>query len=134
MDYEDPKQRYGFNITIQVSDHGGETSSLDHIDYSKVYISLTDINDNPPEFDQPLLKAVVEENVTVGYVVQKFQARDPDQAGRSMVRYSIDRASDKKRQFKINQSGVVTVQRPLDRETTSRHDIRILATDDGKKS
>lgn len=46
--------------------------------------------------------------------------------------YSIDRASDRKRQFKINQSGVVTVQRPLDRETTNRHDIRILATDDGK--
>ncbi|XP_015922304.1 neural-cadherin-like isoform X1 [Parasteatoda tepidariorum] len=131
LDYEDPMQRYGFNITIQVSDHGGETTNAYHIDYSKVFIRLTDINDNPPEFSEPLLRASVEENVTVGYVIKKFQARDPDQAGKSMVKYSIDRSSDKKRQFKISQLGVVTIQRPLDRETVNRHDIRILATDDG---
>lgn len=29
---------------------------------------------------------------------------------------------------------MVAIQRPLDRETLSRHDIRILATDDGKQS
>lgn len=79
-------QRYGFNITIQVSDQGGETSNSYHTDYSKVFIGLIDINDNPPEFMEPLLKASVEENVTIGYVVKKFQARDPDQAGKSMVR------------------------------------------------
>lgn len=89
LDYEDPKQRSGFNITIQVSDHGGETSNSYHIDYSRVVISLIDINDNPPEFVEPLLKASVEENVTVGYVIKKFQARDPDQAGKSMVRYEM---------------------------------------------
>lgn len=86
MDYEDPQQRKGFNITIQVSDHGGETANAYHIDYSKVFITLIDINDNPPEFEQPLLKSSVDENVTVGHVVQKFHARDPDQAGKSMVR------------------------------------------------
>lgn len=80
-------QRYGFNITIQVSDHGRDTSNKYHIDYSKVVIGLIDINDNPPEFEDPLLKASVDENVTVGYVVKRFQARDPDQAGKSMVRY-----------------------------------------------
>ncbi|KFM57364.1 Neural-cadherin, partial [Stegodyphus mimosarum] len=131
LDYEDPMQRYGFNITIQVSDHGGETSNTYHIDYSKVFIGLIDINDNPPEFSKPLQKASVYENVTIGYVVKQFQARDPDQAGKSMVRYSIDRSSDRRRQFKIDQSGIVAIQRPLDRETISRHDIRILATDDG---
>ncbi|GFY53891.1 neural-cadherin [Trichonephila inaurata madagascariensis] len=131
LDYEDPMQRYGFNITIQVSDHGGETSNTYHIDYSKVFIRLIDINDNPPEFTEPMLKASVQENVTIGYVVKKFHARDPDQAGKSMVKYSIDRTSDRRRQFKIDQQGVVTIQRSLDRETVNRHDIKILATDDG---
>lgn len=89
LDYEDPMQRYGFNITIQVSDHGGETSNSFHIDYSKVFIGLIDINDNPPEFDEPVLKASVDENVTIGYRVKTFKARDPDQAGKSMVRYGV---------------------------------------------
>lgn len=131
LDYEDPQQRYGFNITIQVSDHGGETSNAYHVDHSDVYIGLIDINDNPPEFSKPIQKTSVYENVTLGQVIATFKATDPDQAGKSLVSYSIDRSSDKKRQFTINQLGNVSVQRALDRETTSRHEIRILATDDG---
>lgn len=38
LDYEDIQQRYGFNITIQVSDNGGESADNYHIDYAKVYI------------------------------------------------------------------------------------------------
>lgn len=37
LDYEDLQQRFGFNITIQVSD-SGESSESYHVDYAKVYI------------------------------------------------------------------------------------------------
>ena len=40
LDYEDPQQRYGFNITISVSDHGGESNDPYHVDYAKVNIRL----------------------------------------------------------------------------------------------
>lgn len=46
--------------------------------------------------------------------------------------YTIDRSSDKKRQFRIDQNGVVRIQRTLDREETPRHQVKILAIDDGK--
>ena len=40
LDYEDLQQRYGFNITISVSDHGGESNDAYHVDYAKVNIRL----------------------------------------------------------------------------------------------
>ncbi|KAH8019383.1 hypothetical protein HPB51_019356 [Rhipicephalus microplus] len=49
-------------------------------------------------------------------------------------RYMIDRSSDKKRQFKINPNGVVEIQRTLDREDIPRHQVKILAIDDGVPS
>ena len=48
--------------------------------------------------------------------------------------FKIDRSSDKKRQFQINQDGTVTIQRSLDREDTPRHQLKILAIDDGVPS
>lgn len=38
LDYEDPLQRWGFNITIQVSDNGESSTDKDHVDYAKVNI------------------------------------------------------------------------------------------------
>lgn len=40
LDFEDPQQRYGFNITISVSDNGGESNDPYHVDYAKVNIRL----------------------------------------------------------------------------------------------
>lgn len=45
--------------------------------------------------------------------------------------YAIDRSSDKKRQFNISKNGEVRIQRMLDREVTPRHQVKILAIDDG---
>lgn len=57
-------------------------------------------------------------------------ARIPS-GGKSKVSYHIDRSSDKKRQFTIDQNGVVKIQRMLDREDIPRHQVKILAVDDG---
>lgn len=45
--------------------------------------------------------------------------------------FAIDRSSDRRRQFSINQEGTVSIQRSLDREHTPRHQVKILAIDDG---
>lgn len=67
----------------------------------------------------------------MGTNLATFIARDADHGGRSRVSYSIDRSSDKKRQFMIGQDGVVKIQRMLDREDVPRHQVKILAVDDG---
>lgn len=49
--------------------------------------------------------------------------------------YSIDRSTDKNRQFRIedygNGTASVFVRRPLDRETDASHKVHVLATDKG---
>ena len=131
LDFEDMQQRFGFNITISVSDHGGETAEAYHTDYAKVNIRLRDINDNKPEFEKPNIEVTALEDSRVGTTLTKFVATDADQGGKSKVSYLIDRSSDKKRQFTIDQHGVVKIQRMLDREDIPRHQVKILAVDDG---
>lgn len=131
LDYEDLQQRYGFNITISVSDHGGESNDAYHVDYAKVNIRLRDINDNKPEFERANIEVSVLENSTINTQLATFHATDVDAGGKSKVTYYIDRASDRKRQFKISPDGVVSIQRKLDRETQPRHVLKIIGVDDG---
>lgn len=73
----------------------------------------------------------IQEDSKIGTILATFNARDADRGGRSRVSYRIDRSSDRKRQFSVNPQGVVKLQRMLDREETPRHQIKILAIDDG---
>lgn len=131
LDFEDIHQKYGFNITIEVND-GGEIDGVPHTDTATIRIKLRDINDNPPRFDTPNVEVEVPENAPRGTQLANFTAHDPDQNGYSKVTYSIDRSTDRRKQFAINpKTGVVTVQRGLDREEQPKKLIKILALDDG---
>lgn len=88
-------------------------------------VKLRDINDNKPQFERPNIEVSVYENVEVGKSLETFKATDPDQGGKSKVSYAIDRASDRRRQFRISQEGTVSIQRQLDREETPRHQVQL---------
>jgi len=132
LDYEDKLQRNGFRFMIQVNDKGEDNDNDKyHVAYCWVNVKLRDINDNKPLFDKANIETSVYENAEIGKSLETFRATDPDQGGKSRVSYAIDRASDRRRQFAINQNGTVTIQRHLDREDTPRHQVKILAIDDG---
>ncbi|XP_077285553.1 cadherin-N2 [Arctopsyche grandis] len=131
LDFEDPLQSNGFRFRIQVSDKGEDDKDKSHVAYSWVVIKLKDINDNEPQFEKSHLSVAVDENAEVGKMLEKFKAVDADQGGKSKIFYSIDRSSDRKRQFYISQEGVVSIQRPLDREDIPKHELKVLAIDDG---
>ncbi|XP_017854370.1 neural-cadherin isoform X1 [Drosophila busckii] len=132
LDYEDQLQSNGFRFRIQVNDKGEDNDNDKyHVAYSWVVVKLRDINDNKPLFDRANVEVSVFEDTKVGTELEKFKATDPDQGGKSKVSYSIDRSSDRQRQFAINQNGSVTIQRSLDREVVPRHQVKILAIDDG---
>ncbi|XP_045472649.1 neural-cadherin isoform X1 [Harmonia axyridis] len=132
LDYEDLLQSNGFRFRIQVNDKGEDNDNDKyHVAYSWVVVKLRDINDNKPQFERPNIEVLVYENAEVGKSLETFKATDPDQGGKSKVSYAIDRTSDRKRQFSINQEGTVSIQRSLDREDTPRHQVKILAIDDG---
>ena len=132
LDYEDPMQRSGFRFKIQVNDKGEDNDAEKyHVAYSWVKVELRDINDNKPQFLKPNIEAPVFENAEIGKSLETFKATDPDQGGQSKVSYAIDRTSDRRRQFAIDSSGTVKIQRALDREENPRHSVKILAIDDG---
>ncbi|XP_054284040.1 neural-cadherin isoform X4 [Macrosteles quadrilineatus] len=132
LDYEDQLQSNGFRFRIQVNDKGEDNDNDKyHVAYSWVVVKLRDINDNKPQFERPNIEVSVYENAEVGKSLETFKASDPDQGGKSRVSFAIDRSSDRKRQFLISQEGTVTIQRQLDREETPRHQVKILAIDDG---
>ncbi|KDR14826.1 Neural-cadherin [Zootermopsis nevadensis] len=132
LDYEDQLQSNGFRFRIQVNDKGEDNDNDKyHVAYSWVVVKLRDINDNKPQFERPNIEVSVYENAEVGKSLETFKATDPDQGGKSKVKYAIDRTSDRKRQFSINQEGTVSIQRNLDREETPRHQVKVLAIDDG---
>nr|CAD7453923.1 unnamed protein product [Timema tahoe] len=127
--YIDQNGTTGFRFRIQVND--SDSSDRYHVAYSWVVVKLRDINDNEPQFERPDVQVAVNEDAQVGESLETFRATDPDQKGKSKVKYSIDRTSDRKRHFYIDQNGTVYVQRSLDREEYLRHQVKVLAIDDG---
>lgn len=124
LDYEDLLQSNGFRFRIQVNDKGEDNDNDKyHVAYSWVVVKLRDINDNKPQFERANVEVSVDENADMGKTLETFKATDPDQGGKSKVYYTIDRSSDRKRQFSIDKDGTVSIQRSLDREETPRHQV-----------
>lgn len=98
-----------------------------------VNITIQDVNDNPPIFNQSRYFASVQENSTIGTSVLQVLATDNDVGDNAQIEYSINRRqSDKDMLFRIDAStGVIAVNKPLDFETKELHELVIVARDHG---
>lgn len=98
-----------------------------------VNITIQDVNDNQPIFNQSRYFATVPENATVGTTVLQVSATDNDAGDNGQVEYSINRRqSDRDIMFKIDSTtGVISVNKPLDFETKELHELVIVAKDHG---
>ncbi|BES94855.1 Cadherin domain [Nesidiocoris tenuis] len=98
-----------------------------------VNITIQDVNDNQPIFNQSRYFAAVPENATIGTSVLQVFATDMDAGENGQVEYSINRRqSDRDGMFSIDpKTGVITVNRPLDFETKEIHELVVVAKDLG---
>lgn len=98
-----------------------------------VNITIQDVNDNQPIFNQSRYFATVPENATVGTTVLRVSATDDDSGDNGQVEYSINRRqSDRDVMFRIDAStGIISVNKPLDFETKELHELVIVARDHG---
>ncbi|KAG9480024.1 hypothetical protein GDO78_011831, partial [Eleutherodactylus coqui] len=94
-------------------------------------ITVLDANDNPPTFDQPEYKGWVWENAPVGTPICTVHAADPDLGSNGQVRYTL--RSDEGYFLVEEISGVVKVNRPLDREQKALHQLVVQAKDGGSQ-
>lgn len=98
-----------------------------------VNITIQDVNDNQPIFNQSRYFATVPENATIGTSVLQVFASDEDAGENGQVEYSINRRqSDRDNMFRIDPTtGMIAVNKPLDFETKELHELVIVARDHG---
>ncbi|XP_041850205.1 LOW QUALITY PROTEIN: protocadherin Fat 3a [Melanotaenia boesemani] len=124
LDYETCRDYF---LTVEARDGG--TPALTAI--TTVNINLTDVNDNEPIFSHDLYTAVVSENANIGEFVLQLVAEDGDSQLNGAILYSIV-SGDQDSQFFIEPlSGVMKVNKQLDRETVPSYSLAIRAQDTG---
>lgn len=125
----DREARSRYHLVIEALDGGTPPlrSSL------HVNVTVQDVNDNPPIFNQTRYVACVPENATVGTSVLAVNATDADADDNGRIEYSINRRqSDREEMFRIDpETGMVYVNKALDFESKDRHELVIVARDRG---
>ncbi|XP_058264739.1 protocadherin gamma-A11-like [Hemibagrus wyckioides] len=100
-----------------------------------ITITVLDINDNPPVCSQDVYSLSLHENVSVGKVVMRVNATDPDESSNGEVEYSWARNTKSKIQdiFYVDHiSGEIQVKGEIDFEDIQIYRLNIQASDKGQ--
>ncbi|KAG1956024.1 protocadherin Fat [Pimephales promelas] len=115
------------SYTVQLSITDGTNR-----DEASVLVEVLDINDNSPVFENPPATVSVPEDHKVGDNVTSVTATDADAGFNGEVRYTLLGGAGR---FNIDQeTGVITLTEPLDRETQDTYHLVITAQDQGRPS
>ena len=137
-----------FQLVVEANDGGFPSQSASLV----VGVSVLPVNDNHPVFSSALYAASIPENQPGGSIVVQVAATDADQATCSReesgsalfssgmgldvsgddITYSFSTVSDS---FTVDSTtGLITLSRPLDRETQSEHILTVIAADSSLSS
>uniref|UniRef100_A0A3B4E9G9 FAT atypical cadherin 1a n=1 Tax=Pygocentrus nattereri TaxID=42514 RepID=A0A3B4E9G9_PYGNA len=112
-----------YTLNITVYDLGLPQKSSSHI----LEISVLDVNDNGPEFLEHEYSVDIREDSAAGTDIIQLEATDKDLGINGEVSYSFLTKTDK---FDINEeTGIVTVKSPLDREVNPCFALKVAAYD-----
>nr|XP_054593994.1 protocadherin beta-15 [Nothobranchius furzeri] len=121
-----------YNITISATDEGSPPLSS-----SKTFqLSVADINDNPPVFEERSYSAYVSENNKPGSTLCSVSARDPDWRQNGTVVYSllpaeVNGASVSSYLSVNGDTGVIHAVRSFDYEQLRSFKVHVMARDNG---
>ncbi|XP_071177027.1 neural-cadherin-like isoform X2 [Mytilus edulis] len=130
VDYENRSQRF-FNLTVKARD-----ANPNHFDIAHVEITVTDANDEKPEFLKKVEVITKDENIPENSLLHTFSAHDKDSPPNNEFTFSIADHADR---FYVEQHGdycMVKIQngldgQTLDRETSDQYTVKVLAIDKG---
>uniref|UniRef100_A0A3Q4HH22 Cadherin-12 n=1 Tax=Neolamprologus brichardi TaxID=32507 RepID=A0A3Q4HH22_NEOBR len=128
----DREAREQYQVVVQVKDmlglSGGYSSS------TTVTVSLTDVNDNGPTFQQHLYTFAVPENAAIGTTVGRIMAEDGDTGINAKMTYSLEGELEEStfiiKTDPATQEGVILLAKPLDFEVKRRFDMTAEAVND----
>ncbi|XP_014052119.2 protocadherin gamma-A11 isoform X5 [Salmo salar] len=121
-----------YNITITATDEGSPPLSSS----KTIHLSVSDVNDNPPVFEEQSYSSYVTENNKPGSSMCSVTARDPDWRQNGTVVYSLlpsDVNGVPVSSFlSINgDTGVIHAVRPFDYEQFRSFKVHVVARDNG---
>ncbi|KAK3100154.1 hypothetical protein FSP39_015442 [Pinctada imbricata] len=130
IDYEETRQ---LSLTVKAEDSAPKTVDRLHSTVT-VWLFIQDENDNAPVFKGNSSFRVLE-NEPVGFPVAHILAVDADSninnSRNNIIVYEIT-SGNQHGDFNLNSSrGELTIERPLDRETTTTYSLTIQASDQG---
>ncbi|XP_056238414.1 protocadherin gamma-A12-like [Seriola aureovittata] len=121
----DFEKKNSFELPVMAKDGLGLSS------YAKVYIDLTDVNDNAPVIYLKSMSNPIPENVSPGTEVGIINVQDRDSENNRQVRCSIQQNVPFKLVPSIKNYYSLVTTGQLDRELVSDYNITITATDEG---
>ncbi|XP_076595427.1 protocadherin gamma-A11-like isoform X17 [Chaetodon auriga] len=121
-----------YNITITATDEGSPPLSSS----KSVQLSVADINDNPPVFEEQSYSAYVSENNKPGSTLCSVTARDPDWRQNGTVIYSLSagevNGAPVSSYVSVNgDTGVIHAVRSFDYEQLRSFKVHVMARDNG---
>ncbi|KAK2849137.1 hypothetical protein Q5P01_008971 [Channa striata] len=121
-----------YNITITATDEGSPPLSSS----KTVQLSVADINDNPPVFEEQSYSAYVTENNKAGSTLCSVTARDPDWRQNGTVIYSLlpgeVNGAPVSSYLSVNgDTGVIHAVRSFDYEQFRSFKVHVMARDNG---
>ncbi|XP_053542753.1 protocadherin beta-16 isoform X24 [Ictalurus punctatus] len=128
----DRERESDYNITITATDGGSPPLSTS----MTIHLSVSDINDNPPVFEQQSYTAYVMENNKPGTSISSVTARDPDWRQNGTVLYSLEPSEINgvavSSLLSINSdTGVIHAVKSFDYEKFRNFKVLVVARDNG---
>ncbi|XP_078411555.1 cadherin 22 isoform X5 [Cetorhinus maximus] len=125
----DRERRDHYVLVVQAKDMAGQLGGLSGS--TTVTITITDINDNPPRFNQKLYQLSMPESAAVGTTVGRVKAEDVDLGQNSEMTYTLKEEDGSDRFSVITdteaQEGIIILRKPLDFETKRTHSLLLEA-------
>ncbi|XP_052793607.1 protocadherin Fat 1-like isoform X3 [Mya arenaria] len=117
-----------YTITVHAADKGTPqlTSEVD------IEITVTDENDNPPEFEQTTYWASVREDAAIGQYVATVRASSLDTGVNAQISFFIQSGNDKDKFTVEEDTGIIRTAGYLDHETVPGYVLTIQAQDHGE--
>ena len=111
------------------AEEGGRTAT------TTVQVSVRDVNDNAPVFEQNIYNASVREMLAIGSPIATVRATDRDADDNGRVSYALLTDNADQTLFRIDaDTGAITLRSALDRERKARHTLTVVARDNAVPS
>lgn len=122
LDHEDTNH---FTLKIRATDNGTAPLSSE----TTVFVNVTDVNDNPPDFGNSQYDAALDEMAKCGHIVVKIQASDPDTGDLNNLKYKII-SGNEGRYFNINESsGIISFSNVCKRNLDPYYNLTVAVSD-----